>query len=82
MCMDGELRIGNPEEYVVGSEVTVGGRLEICYSGVWGTVCDDGWNIRDAVVACGQLGHKTTGKNNVGGSTYFTMPVISCLPNV
>ena len=47
---------------MVGSEVTVGGRLEMCYSGVWGSVCDDGWNIRDAIVACGQLGHKTRGK--------------------
>ena len=60
--MDGEVRIGNREEYVVGSEVTVGGRLEMCYRGVWGTVCDDTWSISDAIVACRQLGHKTEGK--------------------
>ncbi len=60
--MDGKLRIENSEEYMTGSEITVGGRLEICHQGVWGTVCDDEWSISDAIVACRQLGHKTEGK--------------------
>ena len=61
-CMNGELRIGDSVEFAVGSELTVGGRLEMCYQGVWGTLCDDHWEIRDAVVACRQLGHKTEGR--------------------
>ena len=32
------------------------GRVEICNSNVWGTVCDDFWSSTDARVACLQLG--------------------------
>ena len=50
-CQDGELQLMNgssPSRYE--------GRVEICFGGVWGTICSDGWDSREATVVCRQLG--------------------------
>ncbi len=56
-CEDGDIRL-------VGGSSHLDGRVEICHSGVWGTVCSNSWGVIEARVVCRQLQNISAGKTD------------------
>ena len=47
---------------LVGGTNNLEGRVEICASGTWSTVCDDFWSEAEAKIVCQQLGYPSDGE--------------------
>ena len=51
---DGEFRLANFSNVLSpdGSSGVISGRVEVCYNGTYGSVCDNGWDEPEARVLC------------------------------
>ena len=54
LCCDGDIQL-------FGGSVLNEGRVELCLSGQWKTVCDNNWGDSEAQVVCKQLGYSHKG---------------------
>lgn len=54
-CENSTLISGVDDIRLAGTNKSTYGRLEVRFNGEWGTVCDDGFDEKDADVACRQL---------------------------
>ena len=60
---DGEFRTFNRTEGSFGrnGEYTFTARVDVCYNGTFGSICDIGWDEEDARVFCGNELAQSTG---------------------
>ena len=71
---------------LVGGSGPHEGRVEVYHNGTWGTVCGDGWDLRDATVVCRELGNlkaaAVLGSAQFGaGSGPILFSELSCIGN-
>ncbi len=68
-CTQGDIRL------VAGSAANEG-RVEICNNNMWGSVCDQGWDINDARVACRHAGYSGEATSECSIVTIYVIHVI------
>ena len=75
-CRDEDIRLeGGSEDEEFGT-----GIINVCYTGLWGTVCGKDWDEMDGVVACRQLGYAELGEFSTykAGLNYTELVMLSC----
>ena len=64
LCERGQVRLSDPD-------YARHGIVEVCWDGVWGTICDNAWSSRGASVVCRQLGYSPYGESTFVQCMYF-----------
>lgn len=54
-CSHGDIQLNSISVDI--SQLSGEGRVEVCINNVWSSVCDTAFGVRDAQVACRQLGY-------------------------
>ncbi|XP_071477442.1 antigen WC1.1-like [Diadema antillarum] len=82
-CVDGLAVRGSPDIRLVDGQTPYEGRVEIRVNNVWGTVCDDEFDLADAHVVCQQLnfGHAIEFRTNAhyGSGTSIHLDDLACV---
>uniref|UniRef100_A0A1X7V0V9 SRCR domain-containing protein n=1 Tax=Amphimedon queenslandica TaxID=400682 RepID=A0A1X7V0V9_AMPQE len=65
VCLE---RCNNGDVRLAGASSKTAGRVELCVETVWTSLCDQNWDLSDAMVACRQIGY----------SPYGAMPTYGC----
>ena len=55
LCSHGDVRLRGDQQH------SSFGRVEVCFNGIWTTVCDKFWTNTEASVVCNQLGYSPHG---------------------
>ena len=69
---------------LVGGSSELEGRLEILFFGIWGTICDDFFDITNANVACRRLGFvaaRSYSTSVARGSGFIWLDDVHCIGN-
>ncbi|XP_019862605.1 PREDICTED: deleted in malignant brain tumors 1 protein-like [Amphimedon queenslandica] len=64
-CIHGDIKLS-------GSGYSSIGRINVCVNGVWGTICNTGFDDADASVVCAQLGFSRYGVLHTPNNYYYS----------
>ncbi|KAH3740283.1 hypothetical protein DPMN_046985 [Dreissena polymorpha] len=67
--------------HLVGGPSSYEGRVEVYFNGIWGTVCDDGFDNRGAAVVCNMLNLPRDGAYYGQGTGTIWLDDVRCLGN-